>query len=402
MAPTATASARRAPAATAPFLGASTTAAAAVRAGPAATKVGPLGPTAGRMGLGLAHRREPAGGGGGGRTAHRRPGPAVVRAGPGGLGDRLPEVAPSLGGPEDGATGCGRAGREPGVGRSHPGGVPAPSAAQRAPPRSPYDAPPGAPGCVRSVPGGHGFRLAGAGVRLLHRNFDCLRRPVSPSILLGRRTRAIRLVIVLVFLALAAQLVHVQEFSHGHYASLSASQLTHTVSVPAVRGGIFDRNGEVLAESVVKQTVVADPMLITRPAATVAALSPVLGIPADQLRSELTERSGFVYLAHRVPDAEANAVSSLGPDRDQPRSRVAAGRARRAAGRSGGRLGQLGREWVGRARVPVPEAPGRHPRVEEPAPGAGRGGAARKWQDGGGPSGDRRRAHHRPVDPVHR
>jgi cell division protein FtsI (penicillin-binding protein 3) len=120
-----------------------------------------------------------------------------------------------------------------------------------------------------------------------------------------------RLVLVVVFVALVVQLVHVQEFSHQHYASLSTSQLTQRVSVPAVRGGIFDRNGEVLAESVTKQTVVADPLLITRPAATADALSPVLGVPADQLRSELTERSGFVYLAHRVPDAVATKVSSL-------------------------------------------------------------------------------------------
>ncbi|HEV3281696.1 MAG TPA: penicillin-binding protein 2 [Acidimicrobiales bacterium] len=135
---------------------------------------------------------------------------------------------------------------------------------------------------------------------------------MSPSILLGRRTRAMRLVLVVVFVALVVQLVHVQEFSHQRYASLSASELTQTVSVPAVRGGIFDRNGEVLAESVTKQTVVADPMLITHPAATAAALSPLLGVPADQLRAQLTARSGFVYLAHRVPDAVATEVSSLG------------------------------------------------------------------------------------------
>ena len=134
---------------------------------------------------------------------------------------------------------------------------------------------------------------------------------MSPSILLGRRTRAMRLVLVVVFVALVVQLVRVQEFSHQHYASLSASELTQTVSIPAVRGGIFDRNGEVLAESVTKQTVVADPLLITHPASTAAALSPVLGVPADQLRSELTERSGFVYLAHRVPDSVATTVSSL-------------------------------------------------------------------------------------------
>ena len=88
---------------------------------------------------------------------------------------------------------------------------------------------------------------------------------MSPSILLGRRSRAMRLVLMIVFVAMIVQLINVQEFSHRHYASLSASELTQTVSVPAVRGGIYDRNGEVLAESVTKQTVVADPMLITHP-----------------------------------------------------------------------------------------------------------------------------------------
>ena len=120
-----------------------------------------------------------------------------------------------------------------------------------------------------------------------------------------------RLVLVLVFMALVARLVQVQEFGHQHYASLSASELTQTVTIPAVRGGIYDRNGEVLAESVTKQTVVADPLLITHPATIAAALSPVLGIPTDRLRTELTEPSGFVYLAHRVPNAVAAKVTAL-------------------------------------------------------------------------------------------
>jgi cell division protein FtsI (penicillin-binding protein 3) len=141
-----------------------------------------------------------------------------------------------------------------------------------------------------------------------------------------------RLVLVIVFLALIVQLINVQEFSHQHYASLSASELTQTVSVPAVRGGIYDRNGEVLAESVTKQTVVADPMLITHPAATADALSPVLGLPTDQLRAQLTERSGFVYLAHRVPDRVAAEVTALNltginlvpePQRVQPDGQLA-------------------------------------------------------------------------------
>jgi cell division protein FtsI (penicillin-binding protein 3) len=120
-----------------------------------------------------------------------------------------------------------------------------------------------------------------------------------------------RLVLVIVFVALIIQLVNVQEVSHQHYASLSASQLTQTVSVPAVRGGIYDRNGEVLAESVTRQTVVADPLLISHPATLADALAPVLGIPNATLRAQLTKHSGFVYLAHRVSDAVATRVTAL-------------------------------------------------------------------------------------------
>src|ERR1700683_275776 len=120
-----------------------------------------------------------------------------------------------------------------------------------------------------------------------------------------------RRVLALVFIALAARLISVQELGHQRYASLAASQLTQTVSIPAVRGGIYDRNGEVLAESVTKQTVVADPLLIAHPGTTAQALSPVLGIPPDQLRAELTEPLGFVYLAHRVSDQVAARVTGL-------------------------------------------------------------------------------------------
>ncbi len=120
-----------------------------------------------------------------------------------------------------------------------------------------------------------------------------------------------RLGLAVVFVALAVRLVAVQEFSHQHYAALSASELTQTVSVPAVRGGIYDRNGEVLAESVTRQTVVADPLLIAHPVPIADALAPVLGVPLSTLLVELTERSGYVYLAHRVPDAVAAKVSAL-------------------------------------------------------------------------------------------
>jgi cell division protein FtsI/penicillin-binding protein 2 len=120
-----------------------------------------------------------------------------------------------------------------------------------------------------------------------------------------------RLLLMAVFGVMILRLVQVQEFGNQHYAALSRAQLTQAVTVPAVRGGIYDRNGEVLAETVNRQTVVADPQIIAKPAAVAAALSPVLGIPTDTLRAKLTEPTGFVYLAHRVPDAVAATVTKM-------------------------------------------------------------------------------------------
>jgi cell division protein FtsI/penicillin-binding protein 2 len=121
-----------------------------------------------------------------------------------------------------------------------------------------------------------------------------------------------RVVLLVIFVALVARLVAVQQFSHTHYATLSRSELSQIVTVPALRGGIYDRNGEVLALSVAKKTVVADPFLIKKPLLTADALSPVLGVPVAQLVPELSEHSGFVYLAHRIDSATAAKVTALG------------------------------------------------------------------------------------------
>jgi cell division protein FtsI/penicillin-binding protein 2 len=121
-----------------------------------------------------------------------------------------------------------------------------------------------------------------------------------------------RVVLLVIFVALVARLVAVQQFSHTHYATLSRSELSQIVTVPALRGGIYDRNGEVLALSVAKKTVVADPFLIKKPLLTANALSPVLGVPVAQLVPELSEHSGFVYLAHRIDSATAAKVTALG------------------------------------------------------------------------------------------
>jgi cell division protein FtsI (penicillin-binding protein 3) len=126
-----------------------------------------------------------------------------------------------------------------------------------------------------------------------------------------RRLGVIRILVIVIFLVIAVRLVMVQGLSGGHYSSIGAAQVTSTVQVPAVRGGIFDRDGAVLATSVPRTTIVADPFLIKHPVAEAAALSPVLGVSERSLEKDMTEHSGFVYLAHMVDSTVAKKVGRL-------------------------------------------------------------------------------------------
>jgi cell division protein FtsI (penicillin-binding protein 3) len=87
-------------------------------------------------------------------------------------------------------------------------------------------------------------------------------------------------------------------------------QLTHE-KVPAQRGTITDRNGVDLAVSEPAQEISADPYLLSDPLGAARRLAPFLGRSQSQLLSELSQRSGFVYLARALPASQAEAVLAL-------------------------------------------------------------------------------------------
>ncbi len=120
-----------------------------------------------------------------------------------------------------------------------------------------------------------------------------------------------RVVVVLVFASLALRIVGVQVFASGRYSAMGAKEVDTKVVDPAVRGGIYDRNGTPLALSVPRSTIVGDPFLIRHPALVAAALSKVLHVPERTLDAELSEDSGYVPLAEKVGDTEADKVNAL-------------------------------------------------------------------------------------------
>jgi cell division protein FtsI/penicillin-binding protein 2 len=87
-------------------------------------------------------------------------------------------------------------------------------------------------------------------------------------------------------------------------------QLTYE-TVPAQRGTITDRNGIDLAVSEPAQDISATPYLVKEPLQVAQRLAPLLGQSQATLLADLSEHTGFVYLARAVPAKAAQMVLGL-------------------------------------------------------------------------------------------
>jgi len=127
----------------------------------------------------------------------------------------------------------------------------------------------------------------------------------------GRRVRFVRLALALVLLLIVCRLVDVQVLRSGQYQRAASLEFTQTVAIPALRGGIYDRNGSVLAMSLPTETVVADDFQVLHPRSEAAALGPMLGLSVPRLAALLHEHSGYVPIARNVSETRAGKVSGL-------------------------------------------------------------------------------------------
>jgi cell division protein FtsI (penicillin-binding protein 3) len=138
---------------------------------------------------------------------------------------------------------------------------------------------------------------------------------LAPPRGLGARGRSrafgMFVLIAVAFVAIAAKLVVIQGIQSARYAAVGASEWKQTVTLPAERGAVLDRNGNDLAMSIPQTTIYADPHQVSDPRAEAEALSPILGVSVDALQTDMTRGGSFVYLAHTVPDATAAAVQKL-------------------------------------------------------------------------------------------
>ncbi len=116
----------------------------------------------------------------------------------------------------------------------------------------------------------------------------------------------------LVFLLLIVRLAHLQIADADLYLGHAARQQILSRELSAWRGRLYDRKGRLLAASVQRYSVYADPHGIVDPAATARALASVLDVPAGSLEQRLHRDCYFVWVRRQIPDALAVRVRGLG------------------------------------------------------------------------------------------
>jgi cell division protein FtsI (penicillin-binding protein 3) len=130
---------------------------------------------------------------------------------------------------------------------------------------------------------------------------------------------------LIIVLITAIKLVDIQVINAEAYAETSVRQRVRTVELPATRGRIYDRDGEVLATSVDAATIYADPRAF-RPSVTpsgialpsaadarsvAGSLAALLDADVAELEERLSRDAHFVYLGRQLPFEVGEAVRAL-------------------------------------------------------------------------------------------
>lgn len=126
------------------------------------------------------------------------------------------------------------------------------------------------------------------------------------------RSRLIVAGFALAFLALAGRAAYVQVWGNEFYQRQGEVRFARTLELPANRGRVLDRNGLILATSVVAQSVWAIPEDIDRQHPKLPEMARLLGMSMAELNRRLDAHPTFVWVRRQVDEPIALQVRDLG------------------------------------------------------------------------------------------
>ena len=123
--------------------------------------------------------------------------------------------------------------------------------------------------------------------------------------------RLLRVVFVIAFLAIGGKAVAVT-VGDSHLAAIARDQQVRTVTLPAHRGAILDRDGVELAVDESAKTVYATPYMLGDPREAAYRLAFVLKLKyRDVYRAIKDHKSGFAYVARQADPVLADKATAL-------------------------------------------------------------------------------------------
>ncbi|WP_439113620.1 peptidoglycan D,D-transpeptidase FtsI family protein [Hydrogenophaga sp.] len=119
--------------------------------------------------------------------------------------------------------------------------------------------------------------------------------------------------LALAFAGLGARAAYVQVFGNEFFQRQGEVRFARTLELPANRGRVLDRNGLILASSVVAQSIWAIPEDVDRADPKLRQLAKLLDLPLADLRKRLgQEDKTFVWVKRQVDEPVAKEIAALG------------------------------------------------------------------------------------------
>ena len=126
------------------------------------------------------------------------------------------------------------------------------------------------------------------------------------------RSKFLVAIVGLAFCVLLGRALYVQVIGAEFFQRQGEIRFARTITLPASRGRILDRNGQILASSIPTPSIWAIPKELDADLAKRVKLARLLGMTAKELEGRLDDNTNFVWLRRLVDDQVAKDVLALG------------------------------------------------------------------------------------------
>lgn len=126
------------------------------------------------------------------------------------------------------------------------------------------------------------------------------------------RSRFLVMLVGAAFVVLIARALYVQVLAANFFQKKGAERYAATLTMPASRGRILDRNGQILAVSVSAPTISIDPQQFKATPAQIGSLARLLGLKLSDLQSKANDDSAYAVLKRQVDGSVVEKVKELG------------------------------------------------------------------------------------------